>query len=65
MNIIFIEMEVSMFFLISVILFFQEIFLWVLLIQYKKSTSDEEQFIEDNLQMEYLRNFLIRKKKFQ
>ncbi len=54
-----------MFFLISVILFFQEIFLWVLLIQYKKSTSDEEQFIEDNLQMEYLRNFLIRKKKFQ
>lgn len=49
-----------MFLFISVILFFQEIILWILLIQNKKSRTDEEQFIEDNLQMEYLREFLNR-----
>lgn len=46
-----------MFLFISTILFFQEIFLWILLIQYKKSITDEEQFIEDNLQIQYLKNF--------
>lgn len=45
-----------MFLFISSILFFQEIFLWILLIQSKKSKTDEEKFIEDNLQMQYLKD---------
>lgn len=42
---------------ISGFLFLQWIFLWVLLFQSKKSVTDEEQFLEDNLQMEYLRRY--------
>lgn len=45
-----------MFLFISSILFFQEVFLWILLVQSKKSKTDKEQFIEDNLQMQYLKN---------
>lgn len=46
-----------MFLFISCLLFFQEILLWFLLIQSKKSMSDEERFVEDNLQMEYLKKY--------
>lgn len=52
-----------MFLFISCILFFQPVLLWILLIQYKKSETNEEKFIEDNLQMEYLREFQNRKSK--
>ena len=45
-----------MFLFISGILFFQELFLWVLLIQSKRCKSDQEQFVEDNLQMQSLKN---------
>lgn len=46
-----------MFFVISGILFFQEFLLWSLLVRSKKSMSDEEKFVEDNWQMEYLKNY--------
>lgn len=52
-----------MFLFISCILFFQPVLLWILLIQYKKSETNEEKFIEDNLQMKYLREFQNRKSK--
>lgn len=48
-----------MFLFISCLLFFQEILLWFLLIQSKRSMSDEERFVEDNLQMEYLKKFEV------
>ena len=47
---------------ISSFLFVQEILLWILLMQCKKFRTDEEQFIEDNLQMEYLKEFNINNK---
>ena len=51
-----------MFLFISIIFIITfSLFLWMLLISSKKSITNEEQYIEDNLQMEYLRNFLIRK----
>lgn len=56
---ILIEREVSMFlFISSFILINFILFLWMLLIASSKSKSDEEQFMEDNLQMEYLKSFL-------
>ena len=48
---------ISSFILISFILS-----LWMLLISSTKSKSDEEKFIEDNLQMEYLKGFSLKKK---
>lgn len=56
MLILYTRKEVLMFLFISGILFFQELFLWILLIQSKRCKSDEEQFVEDNLQMQYLKN---------
>lgn len=49
----------SSFILVSFILF-----LWMLLIASSKFKSDEEKIIEDNLQMQYLKEFAIKKKKF-
>ena len=40
------------------------LFLWMLLIVSSKFKSDEEKFIEDILQMQYLKEFAIKKKKF-
>ena len=48
---------ISSFILITFILF-----LWMLLIASSKSKSDEEIFIEDNLQMQYLKEFSMKKK---
>lgn len=53
-----------MFFIISSIFFIQVILLWILLIESKKLVSDEERFIEDNLQMKYLKEFSIKKNNF-
>ena len=53
-----------MFFIISSIFFIQVILLWILLIESKKLVSDEERFIEDNLQMQYLKEFSIKKNNF-
>ena len=50
---------ISSFFIIIFILF-----LWMLLIASNKFKSDEEKFIEDNLQMQYLKEFAMKKKKF-
>ena len=50
-------------FISSFILIIFVLFLWMLLIASSKSKSDEEKFIEDNLQMQYLKEFLIKKKK--
>ena len=59
----FIEREVSMFLLISnFILISFILFLWMLLIASSKFKSDEEKFIEDNLQMKYLKEFELKKK---
>ncbi len=52
-----------MFLIISGILFFQEFLLWCLLVQSKKSMSDEEKFVEDNWQMEYLKKYKSQVKK--
>lgn len=49
---------ISSFILISFVLF-----LWMLLIASSKFKSDEEKFIEDNLQMQYLKDFLNKRKK--
>ena len=48
---------ISSFILVGFILF-----LWMLLIASSKFKSDEEKFIEDNLQMQYLKNFSLKKK---
>lgn len=40
------------------------LFLWMILIVSSKSRSDEEEFIEDNLQMKYLKGFCSDKRKF-
>lgn len=50
---------ISSFIIISFILF-----LWMLLIASSKSKSSEEKFVEDNLQMQYLKEFEMKKKKF-
>ena len=44
-------------FISSIILIILVLFLWMLLIGSNKSKSDEEKFIEDNLQMQYLKKF--------
>ena len=54
------ESEVLMFLFISMNIFIFQILLWILLIQSKKSMSDEEKFIEDNLQMQYLKEIKIK-----
>ena len=54
------ESEVLMFLFISTNIFIFQILLWILLIQSKKSMSDEEKFIEDNLQMQYLKEIKIK-----
>ena len=46
--------------IIFIILIF--LFLWMLLIASNKSKSCEEKFIEDNLQMQYLKEFAMRSK---
>lgn len=53
-----------MFLLISILFSLNFIFLWILLIVNKKSQTDKEKFIEDNMQMEYLKRFILQKKKF-
>ena len=58
------EREVSMFlFISSFILIIFILFLWVLVIASSKSKSNEERFIEDSLQMQYLKDFLNKRKK--
>ena len=47
-------------FISSFILIIVSLFLWMLLIASSKSKSDEEKFIEDNLQMQYLREFAMK-----
>ncbi len=43
---------------ISILIFFSAILiLWMLLIGANKSKTDMEKYIEDNLQMQYLRDF--------
>lgn len=49
-------------FISSFILIIFSLFLWMLLIVSSKSISDEEKFIEDNLQMQYLKEFAMKKK---
>lgn len=54
-----------MFLFISSFIFITFIlFLWMLLIASNKFKPDEEKFMEDNLQMQYLKEFAIKKKKF-
>ena len=50
---------ISIFFIIISFLF-----LWTLLISNKNSKTIEEQYIEDSLQMQYLKEFAISRKKF-
>ena len=50
-------------FISSFIVFNVILFLWMLLISSSKSKSNEEKFIEDNLQMQYLKEFVIKKRK--
>ena len=58
-----IEREVSMILFISgFILITFILFLWMLLIASSKSKSDEEKYVEDNLQMQYLKEFAMKKK---
>ena len=60
---ILIEREVSMFlFISSFILIIFVLFLWMLMIASSRFKSDDERFIEDNLQMQYLKEFAIKKK---
>ncbi len=49
-------------FVSSFIIFSFVLFLWMLLIASNKSKSCEEKFIEDNLQMQYLKEFAMRSK---
>lgn len=59
------EREVSMFlFISSFILVNFVLFLWMLLVASSKFKSNKEKFIEDNLQMQYLKEFALKKKKF-
>ena len=47
-----------MFFVVSIIfIILSFLFLWMLLISTKKSRTVEEQYIEDNLQMQFLKNY--------
>ena len=51
-------MEVPMFLFISIIFIITfSLFLWMLLISSKKSITNEAQYIEDNLQMQFLNKF--------
>lgn len=49
-------------FISSIILINSSLFLWMLLIASNKFKSNEEKFIEDNLQMEYLRGYANKRK---
>ena len=44
------------------VIFIFILFLWMVLIASNKSKSDEEKFIEDNLQMKYLKEISLKKK---
>ena len=58
---ILIESEVLMFLFISIFfIIILILFLWMLLISSNKFKSDEEKFIEDNLQMQYLKEFSLK-----
>lgn len=46
-----------MFKFFSIFLLFQELFLWLLLVNITKTKTDKEQFLEDTIQMEYLKNY--------
>ena len=47
-----------MFLFISIIfIFIYSLFLWMLLISNKNSMTNEEQYIEDNLQMQFLKEY--------
>ena len=48
-------------FISNFILIVFSLFLWMLLIASSRFKSDEEKFIEDNLQMQYLREFTMKK----
>lgn len=48
-------------FISNFILIVFSLFLWMLLIASSRFKSDEEKFIEDNLQMQYLREFIMKK----
>ena len=49
-------------FISSFILIVYILFLWMLLIASSKFKSDEEKFIEDNLQMQYLKEVANKRK---
>lgn len=49
-------------FISSFILIIFVLFLWMLMIASSRFKSDDERFIEDNLQMQYLKEFAIKKK---
>ena len=42
---------------ILILILFQIIFLWIILISSKNLKSDEEKFQEDNIQMQYLKKY--------
>lgn len=46
-----------MFLFILILFLVDSMFLWLLLIASKMYKTDEEKFIEDNLQMEYLKSY--------
>ena len=49
-------------FISTFILIIFVLFLWMLMIASSRFKSDDERFIEDNLQMQYLKEFAIKKK---
>ena len=52
-------MEVSMFLVISnCFIIISILFLWMLLISTKNLRTNKEQYIEDNLQMQFLKEFV-------
>jgi len=50
-----------MFKIFSIFLFFQEILLWLIILGSNRSKTNKEQFIEDNIQMEYLKKYQYEK----
>ena len=50
-----------MYIFISSLVSLNILFLWLLLISSKKSQSKEEKFVEDNLQMQYLKEYKNKK----
>ena len=52
-----------MFLFISMLLLSNVLFLWMLCIASEKSKTNQEKFIEDNLQMQYLREYSLKKTK--